>query len=97
MTAVVGPPILLDEAVQDLLFRQARYNAILQIGFLIVAIRAVGLAAGPILGFDHEAVDQAFFPDGRCQSVLVMNVGRGLPKRYDRLPRLPYEDAVQIV
>lgn len=76
---------------------QARYNAILQIGFLIVAIRAVGLAAGPILGFDHEAVDRLFFPDGRWQSVLVMNVGHGLPKRYDRLPRLPFEDAVRIV
>lgn len=76
---------------------QARYNTILQIGFLIVAIRCLGLAAGPILGFDHEAVDSAFFPDGRWQSVLVMNVGRGLPKRYDRLPRLPFEDAVRVV
>jgi 3-hydroxypropanoate dehydrogenase len=76
---------------------QARYNAILQIGFLIVAIRAAGLAAGPVLGFDHAAVDQLFFPDGRWQSVLVMNVGRGLPKRYERLPRLSYEDVVREV
>jgi 3-hydroxypropanoate dehydrogenase len=76
---------------------QARYNALLQIGFLIIAIRATGLAAGPILGFDAEAVNHAFFPDGRCQALLVMNVGRGLPKRYERLPRLTYEDAVSIV
>jgi 3-hydroxypropanoate dehydrogenase len=75
--------------------KQAHWNAILQIGFLIVAIRAAGLAAGPVLGYDHEAVDRAFFPDGRWQSVLVMNVGHGLPKRYDRLPRLSYADAVR--
>jgi 3-hydroxypropanoate dehydrogenase len=76
---------------------QARYNAILQIGFLIVAIRSLGLAAGPILGFDHEAVNREFFPDGRWQAVLVMNVGHGLPKRYDRLPRLSYEDVVRVL
>jgi 3-hydroxypropanoate dehydrogenase len=74
---------------------QAWYNAVLQIGFLIVAIRAVGLAAGPIQGFDHEAVDREFFPDGRHQAVLVLNVGYGLPKRHGRLPRLSYEDVVQ--
>jgi 3-hydroxypropanoate dehydrogenase len=73
---------------------QARYNAVLQIGFLIVAIRAAGLSAGPILGFDQEAVNRIFFPDGRFQAVLVMNVGHGLPKRYDRPPRLSYEDVV---
>ncbi|HZN73210.1 MAG TPA: malonic semialdehyde reductase [Micromonosporaceae bacterium] len=76
---------------------QARYNAVLQIGFLIVAIRAAGLAAGPILGFDAAAVDREFFPDGRWQAVLVMNVGRGLPKGYARLPRLSYEDVVREV
>lgn len=76
---------------------QARYNAILQIGFLIVAIRAAGLAAGPVLGFDADAVNRLFFPDGRWQAVLVMNVGRGLPKRYPRLPRLSYEDVVRVV
>jgi 3-hydroxypropanoate dehydrogenase len=76
---------------------QARYNAILQIGFLIVAIRAAGLAAGPVLGFDATAVNRAFFPDGRWQALLVMNVGQGLPKRYARLPRLSYEDVVQVV
>jgi len=76
---------------------QARYNAVLQIGFLIIAIRAVGLSAGPILGFHADAVNELFFPDGQWQAVLVMNVGRGLPKRYDRPPRLSYEDVVTVV
>jgi 3-hydroxypropanoate dehydrogenase len=76
---------------------QALYNAVLQIGFLVVCIRAVGLAAGPIQGFDHDAVNRAFFPDGRLQALLVMNVGHGLPKKYDRLPRLSYDEVVRVV
>jgi 3-hydroxypropanoate dehydrogenase len=90
---------LRDKLAADITERvsQARYNAVLQIGFLIVAIRAAGLAAGPVLGFDHEAVNRAFFPDGQCQAVLIMNVGRGLPKRYERMPRLSYEDAVRVI
>jgi 3-hydroxypropanoate dehydrogenase len=76
---------------------QARFNATLQIGYLIVAIRAAGLAAGPMIGFDAAGVDRDFFPDGGCQALLLMNVGRGMPKRYPRLPRLAYHDVVSEV
>jgi nitroreductase len=34
----------------------ARFNATLQAGYFILAIRAVGLAAGPMLGFDKGGV-----------------------------------------
>ena len=30
-----------------------------------MAVRAVGLAAGPMAGFDAEALDADFFPGGR--------------------------------
>ncbi|GMA86716.1 hypothetical protein GCM10025868_19660 [Angustibacter aerolatus] len=43
-------------------------NAWLQAGYLILAVRAVGLAAGPMAGFDRAGVDAAFFPGGRLQS-----------------------------
>jgi 3-hydroxypropanoate dehydrogenase len=76
---------------------QARFNAALQIGFLVLAVRAAGFAALPMIGFDAGAVDREFFPDGRLQSLLVMNVGKPLPKRYPRLPRLSYQDAVRTV
>jgi 3-hydroxypropanoate dehydrogenase len=92
-------PLLREALAPALALRveQARYNAILQIGFLIVAIRAAGLAALPILGYNADAVNYLFFPDGRWQAVLVMAVGRGLPKRYERLPRLSYEDVVRVL
>jgi 3-hydroxypropanoate dehydrogenase len=72
-----------------------RDNAFLQIGYLTLAIRAAGLAAGPMGGFDRDGVDAEFFPGGRTRSVLVVNVGHpGDNPWFDRLPRLTYDDVV---
>jgi 3-hydroxypropanoate dehydrogenase len=77
---------------------QARFNAALQIGYLIVGIRAAGLHAGPMAGFDPAGVDAEFFPDGRLRSLLVVNVGQPGPNAWaDRLPRLSYDDVVHTV
>jgi 3-hydroxypropanoate dehydrogenase len=43
--------------------RHARFNAALQIGYFTLAVRAVGLAAGPMAGFSNEGVDGEFFAD----------------------------------
>ncbi|SBT37210.1 malonic semialdehyde reductase [Micromonospora auratinigra] len=75
---------------------QARLNAALQIGYLIVGVRAAGLAAGPMAGFDPAGVEREFFPDGRHRVLLVLNIGRPGPDAWqDRLPRLPYEEVVR--
>jgi 3-hydroxypropanoate dehydrogenase len=77
---------------------QARFNAALQIGYLIVGIRAAGLAAGPMAGFDPAGLDAEFFPDGRLRSLLVVNIGRPGPDAWtDRLPRLTHDDVVHTV
>jgi 3-hydroxypropanoate dehydrogenase len=74
----------------------ATFNATLQAGYFILAIRAMGLAAGPMSGFDSAGVDAEFFPDGRLQSVLVVNIGHpGQDPTFDRLPRLGHDDVVQ--
>jgi 3-hydroxypropanoate dehydrogenase len=76
--------------------QQARFNATLQIGYFIVGVRAAGLAAGPMAGFQPDRVDAEFFPDGRYRSLLLVNIGRPGPDAWrDRLPRLSYEQAVQ--
>jgi 3-hydroxypropanoate dehydrogenase len=76
----------------------AEYNAILQVGYLIIAIRAAGLAAGPMAGFDASGVDAEFFPDGRHHTVLVMNVGVPAPDAwFDRCPRLDYDEVVTTI
>ncbi|WP_089153938.1 malonic semialdehyde reductase [Micromonospora sp. NBS 11-29] len=74
---------------------QARFNAALQIGYLVIGVRAAGLAAGPMAGFDPAGVEREFFPDGRHRALLLMNIGRPAVDAWrERLPRLPYEDVV---
>jgi 3-hydroxypropanoate dehydrogenase len=73
----------------------ARFNATLQIGYFLLGIRAAGLAAGPMGGFDRDGVDREFFADGRLRSLLVVNIGRPGPDAWrDRLPRLDHDDVV---
>ncbi|WP_372672439.1 malonic semialdehyde reductase [Amycolatopsis kentuckyensis] len=76
----------------------ATFNATLQAGYFILAVRAVGLAAGPMAGFDAAAVDAEFFPEGRFRSILVVNIGHpGENPWFPRLPRLAHDDALQWV
>jgi 3-hydroxypropanoate dehydrogenase len=73
----------------------ATFNATLQAGYFILAVRAHGLAAGPMSGFDPDGVDADFFPDGRYRSILVVNIGHPGPDPwFGRLPRLSHDDVV---
>ena len=76
----------------------AMRNASMQGGYFIMAARALGLDCGPISGFDHDGVNQAFFPDGRWQINFLCNIGYGdATKLKPRLPRLPFEEACRVV
>ncbi len=76
----------------------ARFNAGLQVGYFILGVRAVGLAAGPMTGFDGDAINAEFFPDGEHKVLAVVNIGEaGEGAWFDRLPRLEYEDVVTTV
>jgi 3-hydroxypropanoate dehydrogenase len=76
--------------------RMARFNATLQIGYWLLAVRAAGLAAGPMGGFDADGLDKEFFADNGWRSVLVVNIGRPGPDAwFPRLPRLDYDDVVK--
>jgi 3-hydroxypropanoate dehydrogenase len=74
------------------------FNASLQAGYFILGIRAAGLAAGPMTGFDPEGVNKEFFGDGKQKVLLVVNIGKpGEDAFRPRAPRLAYEDAVTTV
>ncbi|MET7706344.1 malonic semialdehyde reductase [Micromonospora sp. NPDC005413] len=74
----------------------ARFNATLQIGYLIVGVRAAGLAAGPMAGFNAGGVQREFFPDGRHEVLLLLNVGRAGPDAGPgRLPRLDTGEVIR--
>ncbi|SCG71639.1 malonic semialdehyde reductase [Micromonospora inositola] len=76
--------------------RMARFNATLQIGYWLLAVRAAGLAAGPMGGFDAEGLDKEFFADNGWKSLLVVNIGKPGPDAwFPRLPRLDYDEVVR--
>ena len=73
-------------------------NATLQGAYFIIAARALGLDTGPMSGFDNAKVDAEFFPDGRCQSNFLINLGYGDPsKLFPRNPRLEFDEVCKFV
>jgi 3-hydroxypropanoate dehydrogenase len=76
----------------------AKLNALLQVGYFIIGVRAAGLAAGPMTGFDAEGIDKEFFADKPWKSLVVINVGKpGDNPWFDRLPRLDFDEVVETV
>jgi 3-hydroxypropanoate dehydrogenase len=73
----------------------ARFNATLQAGYFFLGVRAAGLAAGPMGGFDAAAVDADFFAGTSLRSLVVVNIGRpGDNAWFDRLPRLEQDEVL---
>ena len=76
----------------------ARRNAALQGAYLILAARALGLDAGPMSGFDADAVNREFFADGRYRANFLVNLGYGDPDSLrPRGPRLDFAQAVTVL
>lgn len=80
--------------LRDTAFR----NGSLQGAYFIIAARALGLDCGPMSGFDNEAVDREFFPDGKVKSNFLCNLGHGdASQLFARSPRLEFDEACQIL
>ena len=79
-------------ADQERRHAQARFDAAVQAGYFLLAVRAVGLSAGPVGGFDSIGIDTEFFPNCGWRSLLVVNIGHpGASRGQDHLPRLEEE------
>jgi 3-hydroxypropanoate dehydrogenase len=74
-------------------------NGTLQVAYLILAARAIGLDAGPMSGFDNALVDKTFFADTGWHSNVLVNLGVGNPDKdlFPRSPRLPFDEACEIL
>ncbi len=76
----------------------AKAQTWLQTGYFILGVRALGLAAGPMTGFDSAGVDADLLAGTNLQSVVVINIGHpDHDATFDRLPRLSYEDVVTTI
>jgi 3-hydroxypropanoate dehydrogenase len=77
--------------------QSAVLNASLQAGYFILGIRAAGLAAGPMSGFDAAGVQKEFLDDDRTP-LMVINIGKpGENASHPRGPRLDYDRVVTTV
>ena len=76
----------------------AGFNGALQVAYFILGVRAVGLTAGPMTGYDAAGLEAELFPAGDRALLAVVNVGHPGPDAYrPRLPRLAYDQVVQTV
>jgi nitroreductase len=71
-------------------------NSSLQGAYFILALRAHGLDCGPMSGFNPQAVDAAFFPDGRWRVNFLLNIGYGdRDALHPRPPRLDFDEVAR--
>jgi 3-hydroxypropanoate dehydrogenase len=80
-----------DRAVRE---SSALLNGALQAAYFIVGVRAAGLAAGPMTGFDHEGVRKEFLDDDHTPLMVVNNGRPGEGAFRPRAPRLTYDQVV---
>ncbi|WP_158842927.1 malonic semialdehyde reductase [Saccharothrix deserti] len=76
----------------------AKRSALLQAGYFIVGVRAAGLAAGPMSGFDAEGVRREFFVGTNQLPLVVVNIGHpDHSGTRPRNPRLDFAKAARII
>ncbi len=76
----------------------ATQNGTLQLAYFILALRALGLDAGPMGGFDRDKVDAEFFAGTAIKSNVLVNIGYGDEAAlFPRSPRLEFEEIARYV
>jgi 3-hydroxypropanoate dehydrogenase len=78
--------------------RLARDNAWLQAGYLVVALRGVGLEVGPMSGMDAAGIDAEFFAGSGRRALMVLNLGWPADEApaHPRAPRLAFDDVAEV-
>jgi len=83
-----------DAFIESTAFR----NSSLQGAYFMIAARALGLDTGAMSGFDNAKVDAEFFADTQIKSNFICNLGYGDENSvFPRSPRMPFDDACQIL
>lgn len=76
----------------------ARLNALIQVGYFILGVRALGLAADPMTDFGNEGMDREFFAASGYKSLVVATIGKpGENAWFPRDPGLEAQDVITTV
>lgn len=74
----------------------ARHQSWLQAGYFIIGVRAAGLAAGPMTGFNAAGVDEDLLAGTGLKSIALVNIGHADPEAsFPRAYRFTKEEAVR--
>ena len=83
---------------EELAAHTAAQSGTLQLAYLILALRAVGLDTGPMGGFDKDKVDAELFAGTQVRSNLLVNIGYGdHTKIFPRSPRFAFHEIATFV
>ncbi|WP_393060223.1 malonic semialdehyde reductase [Streptomyces sp. LN549] len=75
----------------------AALNGALQAAYFIIGVRAAGLAAGPMTGYDAAGIEKEFL-DGDHSLLMVVNIGKpGEDAWFPRSPRLAFDEVIKTV
>lgn len=76
----------------------ARFNASIQAGYFILAVRAVGLDAGPMAGVNLDGINSEFLTGTNQKALFIVNIGKASETgNYPRSGRLSFEQAVKVI
>ncbi|ANW18350.1 malonic semialdehyde reductase [Streptomyces clavuligerus] len=77
--------------------QSAGLNAALQAAYFILGVRAAGLAAGPMTGYDAAGVQKEFLDDDHTP-LMIVNIGNpGEDAWFPRSPRLEFDEVITTV
>jgi nitroreductase len=86
------------EKVPALVEPTALRNSSLQAAYLILSARALGLDVGVLTGFNPDAINQEFFPEGRYKVNLIVNLGYGEPASiHPRAYRFTFDEVAALI
>ena len=76
----------------------AMRNGTLQAAYLIMAIRAVGLDAGPMQGLDKKAADEVYWNETQIRTNFICSIGYGDESTvFKKLPRFEFDEVCEIL
>lgn len=83
---------------EDAVERAAHFNAALQAGAFILAVRSLGLDAGPMNGIDAAGIDEEFLAGSTWRTFMVVNIGRAAEDgTRPRAARLDFDEAALVI